>query len=565
MNGVARFGLLRLTHCRRSLVQASDPLRRNRGADGFLMPLAMVAIVVLGLGVAVLASRSGFGLLGAVRQSDSRKAKEAAEFGFNAILEALNTNENSYLLVTKYANWQTVTNGRLTACNVKLPVLAASSDRIAGVASNSGNPAVTLPSDSTATYSLTAYTVPVPAVLPASGCSSAASAFGSLSGGRAVIEVLGTVRRNGQVQATYTLKRDVHVRGLVPAQVGGSAGDFALYLTGRPDDSDMKNASFYYDANANGVLNTSSDQPLAVSCFFCSQSATQSALRSTLGMSNGVIGEVVPGAIQLPSFPSLPSVLSSVSPSIEIKNQNYTDFPYTEPGDALHPSCRERTVAGVVDVVCRVYRIELTSGNNNILVTTVNPAGQRRPVTIFLGDDIKVTGNRAFENVDPVNSWADLRLLGVCRVDQNGDGQDDNGGDDVALGGGSGDDAERDNLAEDDGCDSGSGGSDDDDQGSCESQYLEVTGAARIRGLFAWLPKGSVHNTGGGGGGAGPGDSGNFYGVLWACQFDGSGSDVFMAPRNASDALTGIVGSLNGSSSSASPLQPLVYRAYGVR
>ena len=376
-----------------------------------------------------------------------------------------------------------------------------------------------------------------------------------------MIEIRGTVVRNGQIQATYNLRREAHVRGQIASQLGGSAGDFALYLMGRPDDSDMKNASFYYDANANGVVNSAVDQPLAVSCFFCAQTATQTALKATLGMQNGVIGSIVAGPIQLPPFPSLPAELASVSSTIEIKNQNYGNFPYTQVANGLHPACRERTLAGVVDVVCRIYRIELTSGNNNIYVSTVNPAGQRRPVTIFLGDDIKVTGNRAFENLDPVNAWSDLRVLGVCRVDSDGDGHDDNGGDDHD----GSDDAESDSSATDDGCDSGSEGSDDDDQGSCDSQYMEMTGAGRIRGLFAWLPKGSIHNSGGGGGSSGPGDSGNFYGVLWACQFDGSGSDVFMAPRNAADALAGIVGGLSGSSSSAAPLQPLVFRAYGVR
>jgi hypothetical protein len=490
------------------------------------MPLAMVSVIVLGIGVAVLASRSGFNLLSSVRQSESRKAKEAAEYGFNAILEALNSNENSYLLVTKFANWQTVSNAQLQACNLKLPAVAAAANRIAGVSSNTANASVSLPADATATYTLTAYTEPSAVVLPASGCSAAASAFGGLYGGRAAVDIRGVVTRNGEVRATYNLRREIHVRGMVAAQASGGAGDLALYLVGRPQDSDLKNADFYYDANANGVVNTSVDTALSAACFFCSPTATQASLRSTLGVGNGVMGTIVPGAIPLPPFPSLPSVLSSVSSTIEIKDQNYADFPYTESGNALHPACRERTVAGVTDVVCRIHRIELSSGNNNIFVTTVNPAGERRPVTIFLSDDIKVTGNRAFENVDPINAWPDLRVLGVC-----------------------------------DGCDTSSAPS----QGSCDSQYLEMVGAGRIRGLFAWLPRGSVHNTGGGGGSPGPGDSGNFYGVLWTCQFDGSGSDVFMAPRNAADALAGIVGGLTGGTSTAAPLQPVVYRAYGVR
>lgn len=199
-------------------------LRRRSRAEssaGLVMPVAVLAVLLVILGTAVLAARSVSSWLRGVSNADLRAAREAAEYGFNEIVGQLNTDNNAYLLVTNFANWQDVSADDLAACQVSATT-APTSNRIAGVSSNSSNKTQALPNNGALSYSLTGFNPPA---LPfgranfvaggsSNACTGATSAakFGNLKGGSAKLEVTGTVTRGGGTVASYKLTRMVHVK-----------------------------------------------------------------------------------------------------------------------------------------------------------------------------------------------------------------------------------------------------------------------------------------------------------------------------------------------------------------
>ena len=116
--------------------------------------------------VVMQTSRSNNNLSGSIRSAEARKAVEAAEFGMQAILDALNSNKNSYLLVTRFTNasgtgtWQSVSTANLSACGIQVPIPAPSANRIAGVSSNSSSPSAAMPNETGVTYSMVGFDPP---------------------------------------------------------------------------------------------------------------------------------------------------------------------------------------------------------------------------------------------------------------------------------------------------------------------------------------------------------------------------------------------------------------------
>ncbi len=498
-----------------------SPQRGGRSLQqehGFVMPATVVLVIILGIGIVVVASRAANNLLGSVRQVDSRKVREAAEFGLNAIVAQLNTNENSYLLATKFGNWQTVASNDLSRCNLRQPTAAPAANRITGVSTNATNTTVALANDlagTTTTYSLINYIPPQPPVVPGSGCSSAADPFGNLFGGRGQFTVRAIVTRNGAEQARYDLVRAAHIRGGIPGG-GANPGDTVLVVTGPPSGSSFDSTDFIYDFDGDGRVDAfpSVDKPVDVACLSCSTAASQSSLQNELGLSNsGTIGDIIAGPITLPPVPAIPSELSGVTP-VDITTETL-NYPYTTAGPPnLRPECRSMTVNDIsgAQIGCRVNNLSLTNGSDTMVVNTTF-----KPVNIYFAGNINVSGSRNLSNgttdADRANNWSRLRLFGVSGTPNS--------------------------------------------TGSNCTQEINLSGANSISGAFGWFPLGVNNNNGGGG------NLANYFGVLWACKFDGSGSNIFMAPFNASDAISGIITGLIPNPSPV-PLQPFVFRAYGV-
>jgi hypothetical protein len=73
-------------------------LAKKPEQEGFVLPLILAVGLIIGIGIVALSARTFSGLIGSIRQGQSREAKEAAESGAALILKELNRNY-PYLLI----------------------------------------------------------------------------------------------------------------------------------------------------------------------------------------------------------------------------------------------------------------------------------------------------------------------------------------------------------------------------------------------------------------------------------------------------------------------------------
>jgi hypothetical protein len=452
---------------------------------GFIIVPALLAALVLMIALILEISRSSNTMRTSARTSDARNAVAAAEFGFEAILDQLNDDENDYLLVTKFNNgsgtgdWQTVTSTNLSTCGIKTPAAPPSANRIAGVSTNSVNATVVLPTNATASYSLISYQPPANTGASASGC----DMFGNLLGGRASLTVRGTVRRNGTTTATYELVREVNIRNRFEAV----ENNLGLVITGNPGKS-KTGSPFHivYDQNGDGAISTSGStitEPLGnVNCILCNSP-------SQLNTSGTSVGTVFTGPIpNFPTFPAMPPELTSLIPgSLTLSNPG--NYPYTGSGNSgtLVPECSYLTVGGVADaeIGCRVNEM---SGFG-----TLEVRADARPVKFFVAGKFVISGGNALYVTDgnPATSrlqdakqyWKNLWIYGVS-------------------------------------------GTPDPGASNC-SQEVTLSGSGEAVGARLWFPLGKAKISGGNFGLV------DFQGSLWTCIFNqGSGNTGFLIPTD---------------------------------
>lgn len=92
--------------------------RQDKDA-GSVLVLALVAAIVLTVGLAALASRANLGLFGAVLQSKNREARDVAESAISAFIDTLNQPENRYLLIGGDGNtWSSSDSSLLNVCTM---------------------------------------------------------------------------------------------------------------------------------------------------------------------------------------------------------------------------------------------------------------------------------------------------------------------------------------------------------------------------------------------------------------------------------------------------------------
>ncbi len=473
---------------------------RNRDtSQGFLTPLGLITMLAMIGGLILESSRLHYGLSASIRTAEARRAIDAAEFGMEAILDDLNNNNNSYLLVTKFTNplgtgtWQTVSAANLSACGLEVPSPAPSANRIAGVSSNSSSSSVALPSDPSVTYSLVSFNPPSGATAPASGC----DMFGNLSGGRARMTVRGTVQRNGAIVASFDSTRDVFIRtGGAPA----AENNLGLVITGAPSAS-KTGSPFHivYDQNGDGAIGTSGSsftEPLGnVNCILCTSP-------SDLDTGGTSLGSVITGPI--PNFPTFPNLLTdpTYAPLLGVAEAQNLDednlgnpvsfpdnYPYnhptsTAPSWGLVDGC-EYLGASNAEIGCKLAEIK---GFGSIKIRA-----DARPVKLFLsgafvvsgGNDLKATdGNPATpEALDALNHWKNVWIYG-------------------------------------------NPGTPNASASNC-GQEVTISGSGEAFGARLWFPLGKAKISGGSFGNK------EFIGSLWTCIFNqGSGNTGFLVPTD---------------------------------
>ncbi len=486
---------------RSSLVSNSQPMRtlrkrlrpaltRNRNtSQGFLTPLGFITMLAIIGGLILEISRLNYGLTASIRTSEARKAIDAAAFGMEAILDDLNNNNNSYLLVTKFTNpsgtgtWQTVSAANLSACGLEVPSPAPSANRIAGVSSNSSSSSVALPSDPNVTYSLVSFEPPSGATAPASGC----NMFGNLFGGRARMTVRGTVQRNGAIVASFESSRDVYIRtGGAPS----AANNLGLVITGAPSASKL-GSPFHvvFDDNSDGAISTSGStitETLGnVNCILCSSPADLDSGGTTFG---SIITGPIPG---FPTFPGLPPELSSAPPgNLTSPKANY---PYTGTR-GVEPECSYLTEGGVANAAIGCRLDDLSLGGSETVMVRADGV----PIRLFVAGDFVLSGSSSITvtdgnpattpNQDRYLYWNKLWIYG-------------------------------------------NGGTPDASASNC-NQKVTMSSSGPSKGLQMWFPLGTAKMSGSTFG------SVDYFGSLWTCIFDkGSGNTGFLIPKNLGQTL----------------------------
>ncbi len=478
----------------------SPAVARNRDtSQGFLTPLGLITMLAMIGGLILESSRLHYGLSASIRTAEARRAIDAAEFGMEAILDDLNNNNNSYLLVTKFTNpngtgtWQNVSAANLSACGLKVPSPAPSANRIAGVSTNSSSSSVALPSDPSVTYSLVSFNPPSGATAPASNC----NMFGNLTGGRARMTVRGTVQRNGAIVASFESTRDVFIR---PGGAPAPENNLGLVITGAPSAS-KTGSPFHivYDQNGDGAIGTSGSsftEPLGnVNCILCTSP-------SDLNTGGTSLGSVITGPI--PNFPTFPNLTTdpTYAPLLGVAEapnlgEDYSgnpvpypdNYPYnhptsTAPSWGLVDGC-EYLGASNAEIGCKLSEIK---GFGSIKIRA-----DARPVKLFLsgafvvsgGNDLKATdGNAATpEALDALNHWKNVWIYG-------------------------------------------NPGTPDASASNC-GQEVTISGSGEAFGARLWFPLGKAKISGGSFGNK------EFIGSLWTCIFNqGSGNTGFLIPTD---------------------------------
>ncbi|MEI6030764.1 MAG: hypothetical protein WCQ20_06305 [Synechococcaceae cyanobacterium ELA739] len=210
------------------LLQTARPSAKRQGHQaeaGSILLTTLVVILVAMIGAATLMSKGVNSLSASSDASDLQTAKEAAETGFNEILAALNTDERSYLLVTKLANWG---SGIVSSTDLDNCSIYHSSNSLPGPPA--GYPSSTsfyktTSFNGTVTYKLENYDPPISFSTPAT-----CTKFGNLFGGSATFTVVGTLTRNGKQLSTFRLKKVVFIKG--PFTESSEPFDAPLMITG---------------------------------------------------------------------------------------------------------------------------------------------------------------------------------------------------------------------------------------------------------------------------------------------------------------------------------------------
>jgi hypothetical protein len=174
-------------------------------ARGLVIPAVLLTVTVMILGVLALVSRVAATRESAAASSLAASARQAAEYGFSQAVAEMNRDGKSYLWVTPFANWASVTDSDLRSCGI-FSASVPSTNPIPGRSSP-----VDLPATTNLSYQVTGYQ-------PPEVLGSSCSFFGNRKGGSGTLEITGTARRaSGDPNpASYTLRRAVTVGQAVP-------------------------------------------------------------------------------------------------------------------------------------------------------------------------------------------------------------------------------------------------------------------------------------------------------------------------------------------------------------
>ena len=390
----------------------------------FVPTLGVVLFLAIGSSAMVASALNWQAALS--RGGESEQAREAAEIGFNAIIEKLNNPGNHYLLITQWLNndWVGVSGTDLAKCNIVAPS--------AGLLPRSEIISSTYPvAAKQVGYVLLSYRPPLyPSGPPTSLPAECQTKFGNLSGGSAQVVIRGDVIRNGSISSSYTIQRSVTIDA--QPDLSASTASTAFNTVSAPlaflDIGGGNSTSIAVDKTS--VLALDSDQSWTYNSGDANQTvyclgATESQCRkdsSSLGElgSNlfNVSGYSLDDFTRLyPANPPAPAQITSDSWSSASVNADIA-YPYSS-GTTLRSNCRRvslpaqgaQNIAQEV-IACKVNDI-LLDGTNNLTVNT-----SALPVALYVFGKMELKGgqiiNTTFRDnrVSQPTSWSRLRIFG---------------------------------------------------------------------------------------------------------------------------------------------------------
>ncbi len=423
-------------------------------------------IVLLLFGSAALVAGSLNWQTASSRGGDAEQAQEAAEWGFNTLVDRLNEPGNSYLLVS---NWSVASNPPTWTDTAALrSTCGISTDNRGAVSPADLVTASQTVGDRQVRYRLARYVPPqYPNDIPPPELPQACSDnFGSFAGGTVRFTVVGEVLRSGTLIASHRIERDATVSfvgesGSDEPNFGGLGGGAPispvvtfLATGGAPGlvslasaDSVSRRPEFLYDRNNNLKKDGSDPQVERLFCLIsCDNNGDLEKLRDANQQSKRYSLDAFDAETFLKLFPAQPpssaglsaqvftinasnATRSGTAPAVPSSRGAGRCYPFASPGDNnpcnnanLHPSCKVvslPTPSGPLQQVigCRV-RFAL---DNNNAVFAINNDLTDLPVTLYLdgekhsilGSNAQLVNQRFLRTRASVpSSWSTLRIFG---------------------------------------------------------------------------------------------------------------------------------------------------------
>jgi hypothetical protein len=328
-----------------------------------VLQAVLLMAMVTTIGILVVAARVAGSRQSAAAATLNNEARQAAEYGFSETVAEMNRDSKSYLWVTKFCAWNTVSEQNLIDSGVASTNAPSSNPTppIPGVGSN-----VALPRSSELSYRITDYQAPKTPDTAENTDDCNSGTFGNLFGGTGEITIAGTLNRGPGSITTYTIKRTVSVKRAVPLYKTFESPPSILSFV--PSDPRFPS---YPEFSPGGSPKNIKCEPHSPSLIKC-------------------------------SYGSLPPV--NFSSSTDTSEANH--FPY-RPSGVLWDACVEDEVAGKIQ--CLVDRLEIDP-NANMIVTTVKPTDQKiMPVEIFLVDRLIISSGAKLSG----DNWSRFRIFGA--------------------------------------------------------------------------------------------------------------------------------------------------------
>ena len=434
------------------------------------------------------------------RNSDGEQAAEAAEWGFNSLIERLNQPAYRHLLVTKWSgnNWVQGAGTARASCGINTAAAAGMDDIRSGSREDVGNLQVA--------YTLRGF---VPPPYPGSAPDpDPCNTFGNRAGGTARLTVEGRVSRSGEVIATHTIVRDITVEAEVftPPPV---SPPLALLVTGSGSTGGSISSSLLrYDGDSNWQYTTADSTRLPLYCLVsCTGFSSSGYTRSGYSPANFLTNfRATPPANETSA--GLGSIGSSLWGEVwgeSGKPGVPQHFPYADATfTGLLPYCKEITLptstSGPSEAVigCKIKTLILK--DSDFVVRTDKTT---KPVVVYImgnANTFLLETNRKIVNqrfvdtrVSDPESWGSLRIYG-----------------DPATSG----------LAPGPVLSTSTASS----LSRCldTKQVFEIKSGAQIQGVFLWIPKGELNFQSSSSAPYG------LFGALWACKINSMASGFKM-------------------------------------